>query len=233
MANTLWSGSTAPSYQKPAKLKNPKKHNHYGLKDFFQFNSEQGTIVDWNNSQNVLTSEDFIIGLVEGLEEEVGDASAAIMYSIGSEWGKKDAIFFENWFEQEFDGGIRQANLLFLLETWWWSHTAQGWGRWEVDLGERKQGFMFINIFDSAVARTLGDIGKPVCFLYAGLFAGFFTELVRKPLSCIEIQCYSMGESYCKFLLGGQESIDAASFWLNEGATAKDIETRLCSGEPR
>ncbi len=213
------------------KTKYPKKHNHYGFRDFFQFDPQVGTITDWMDNRNVLASEDFIIGLVAGLEEEVGDASAAIMYTIGCEWGLKDAACFSQWFEAEFDRSIRQTNLMFLLETWWWPFTSQGWGRWEVDMGDRKQGFMFINLFDSAVARTLGDVGKPVCYIYAGLFAGFFTELVRKRLSCIEIQCYSMGETYCKFLLGGQERIDAAAFWLNEGATAGDIERRLQAGD--
>ena len=222
---------TAAQNQHILHQRRPKKHNHYGFRDFFQFDPERGVILDWNDCQNVLTSEDFIIGLQEGLEEEVGDASAAIMYTIGQEWGQRDAFFFEKWFEKEFDRNIRQTNLLFLLETWWWPFTSQGWGRWEVDLEDRKQGFMFINLFDSAVARTLGDVGKPVCFLYAGLFAGFFTELVKKQLSCIEIQCYSMGETYCKFLLGGQDRIDAAAFWQNEGATARDIEKRLRSGE--
>lgn len=209
----------------------PKKHNHYTFKEYFQFNKDQGTITDWLDSRNILASEDFIIGLLEGLEEEVGEASAAVMYSIGTEWGKQDSLFFGKWFEKEFGMQSRQANLMFLLETWWWPFTAQGWGRWEVDMGDRRQGFMFINLFDSAVARTLGDVGKPVCFLYAGLFAGFFTEMVRKQLSCIEIQCYSMGETYCKFLLGAKERIDAAAFWLNEGANASDIEKRLRAGD--
>jgi uncharacterized protein len=217
-------------HQTSAKKQNAKKHNHYSFKDFFQFEPHRGTIVDWNDAQNILATEDFIIGLVEGLEEEVGEASAAIMYTIGCEWGQKDAFFFEKWFEKEFDRPVRQTSLMFLLETWWWPFTAQGWGRWEVDMGDRRQGFMFINLFDSALARTLGDVGKPVCHLYAGLFSGFFTEMVKKQLGCIEIQCYSMGETYCKFLLGGQERIDAASFWLNEGATAKDIEKRLRAG---
>ena len=106
-----------------------------------------------------------------------------------------------------------------------------GWGPREVVLGDRNHAFTTINLFDSAVARSLGDVGKPVCYLYAGLFAGFFTEMVKKQLSCIEIQCYSMGETYCKFLLGGQDRIDAAEFWLNEGATARDIEKRLRSGD--
>jgi uncharacterized protein len=217
--------------QKSVKQKYPKKHNHYSFRDFFQFNTDQGTITDWNNSQNILATEDFIVGLLQGLQAEVGDASAAVMYAIGCEWGRKDAFCFEKSFEAEFDRSIRQTNLMFLLETWWWSFAAQGWGRWQVDLGNRKQGFIFIDIFDSAVARTLGDIGKPSCHLYAGLFAGFFTELVRKQLNCIEIQCYSMGEDYCKFLLADSDRIDAAAFWLNEGATARDIEKRLRVGE--
>lgn len=213
------------------KDKHPKKHNHYGFNDFFHFDADTGTIADWNEGRNILTSEDFIIGLVEGLEEEVGAASSVIMYTIGEEWGTKDAAFFKKWFEKEYERQVRQTNLMFLLETWWWPFTSQGWGRWEVDLSDRKQGFMFINLFDSAVARTLGDVGKPVCYIYAGLFAGFFSCLVNKPLSCIELQCYSMGETYCKFLLGNKDRIDAAAFWQNEGATANDIQRRMQGGK--
>ena len=40
-----------------------------------------------------------------------------------------------------------------------------------------------------------------------------------------------MGETYCKFLLGKQDRIDAATFWQNEGANTKDIEKRLINGE--
>jgi predicted hydrocarbon binding protein len=205
-------------------------HSHYSLNDFFIPNSEQGIINDWNGMRNVFTSEDFIIGLQEGLEEEVGEASAAVMYSIGCEWGRKDAEFFTQWFEKDFNQSIRQTNLPFLLETWWWPFAAQGWGRWNMDMSDRKRGFMFVSIYDSVVARTLGDVGKPVCHLYAGLFSGFFTNLVSKKLDCIEIQCYSMGENFCKFLLGGSDRLDAASFWLNEGATSQDIERQLREG---
>lgn len=211
----------------------PKKHDHYSQEDFFSFNSERGDIIDWNNSRNILVTEDFIIGLIEGLEEEVGPASSVVMYNIGKEWGIRDAKFFEKWFQEEYkyETDPHDMNLLYVLEAWWWPFTTQGWGNWDVDLSEQKNGFMFVNIFDSAVARTLGDVGKPVCHIYAGLMAGFFSTFIKKQLNCIEIQCYSMGETYCKFLLGKQDRIDAASFWQNEGATAKDIEKRLVHGD--
>lgn len=215
------------------KKKYPKKHHHYSLEDFFSFYPQNGTIIDWNESRNILTSEDFIIGLIEGLEEEVGSASGMVMYEIGREWGKRDADFFQGWFyqEYEYEEELNKLNLPYVLEAWWWPFTAQGWGNWEVDMSEQKNGFMFVNIFDSAVARTLGDVGKPVCHIYAGLLAGFFSNLVKKELNAIEIQCYSMGETYCKFLIGKEDRINAATFWQNEGATARDIEKRLYNGE--
>jgi hypothetical protein len=40
-----------------------------------------------------------------------------------------------------------------------------------------------------------------------------------------------MGETYCKFLLGNPDKIDAAAFWLNEGANARDIQNRVQHGE--
>jgi uncharacterized protein len=210
----------------------PQRHEHYSFKDFFSFQTNTGTISDWNESRNILVSENFIIGLITGLEAEVGDASGVVMYNIGKEWGKEDAVFFRNWFLKEYGyESFNQLNLMYVLEAWWWPFISQGWGNWDVDMSEQKNGFMFINIFDSAVARTLGDVGKPVCHIYAGLFAGFFSSLIKKDLGCIEIQCYAMGETYCKFLLGKKDRIDAASFWHNEGATAKDIEKKLHNGE--
>ncbi len=208
----------------------PKKHDHYNFEDFFSFDSQKGIVTDWNEGRNIFVAEDFIIGLIEGLEEEVGEAAGVVMYNIGHQWGLQDADFFQVWFEKEYEKKISDSNSKFVLEAWWWPFITQGWGNWEVDLSDQKNGFMFINIFDSAVARTLGDVGKPVCHLYAGLFAGFFSKLIRRDLGCIEIQCYSMGETFCKFLLGRKDRVDAAQFWQNEGATARDIEKQLRNG---
>lgn len=215
------------------KKKFPKRQEHYILEDFFSFQHEQGSIIDWNEARNTLVTEDFIIGLMQGLDQEVGGAAGVVMYHIGKKWGLKDAKFFTSWFEKEFqyEKGINQYPITYVLEAWWWPFISQGWGNWEVDLNSQKNGFMFVNIFDSAVARTLGDVGKPVCHLYAGLLAGFFEGMTKRDLNCIELSCYAMGETYCKFLIGKSQQLDAAQFWMNEGASAKDIQKKLYNGE--
>ena len=60
-----------PRPEHSIKQKYAKKHNHYRFRDFLQFQPDRGSIMDWNDTRNILASEDFIIGLIEGLEEEV------------------------------------------------------------------------------------------------------------------------------------------------------------------
>ncbi len=66
----------------------------------------------------MFASEDFIIGLIEGLEEEVGSASGVVMYNISYQWGMRDAKFFQQWFKQEYKKNIREVNSVFMLEAW-------------------------------------------------------------------------------------------------------------------
>jgi hypothetical protein len=207
------------------------KECHYNRDTFFKFDLERGQIFDWHGQQNLLATEDFIVGLQKGLEHEVGESSGWLMYLIGKNWGVEDAKAFQIWFEKYYNLTLKKSNLMFALETWWWPLTVQGWGKWNVDLSSIKEGFLFIDLYDSAVAKTLGNVGKPVCFLYAGLLAGFFSTAFERSLSSIEVQCYSMGNSFCRFLVGSEKRIKAAEFWLSSGATAQEIEQRLLAKE--
>jgi hypothetical protein len=51
--------------------------------------------------------------------------------------------------------------------------------------------------------------------------------MLNRGLSSTEIQCYSMGNDFCRFLIGSETRIKAAEFWLSSGATAQEIEARL------
>lgn len=204
-----------------------RKHNYYDLQQYLRTKT-RGTALELGyGGTGMMANEDFIVGLQEGLEQEVGEASAVIMYQCGLEWGRLDMERFEERVKDEWGQDMRALNVNFILETWWWPLTAAGWGAWKVDLSRVKQGFIVVDLFNSAVAQSLGIVGKPVCHLYAGMLAGSMSVLVRKQLSSIEIQCYAMGEDNCRFLIASDKRVDAAEFWLNEGAMAGDILRRL------
>lgn len=204
---------------------------HYSRYTFFDFDMKKGEIKDYNQQRNLLAGEDFIISLLKGLEHEVGDAAGWLLYTIGQNWGKQDAIAFEGWFKEQYNLTLQTANLGFAMETWWWPLTAQGWGTWSLDLNALKDGYIFVDLFDSAVAKTLGQIGKPVCHLYAGMLSGFFSTVFQKNLSSTEVQCYAMGNEFCRFLIGSEKRIRATEFWMSSGATLADIENRLMGDE--
>jgi uncharacterized protein len=88
-----------------------------------------------------------------------------------------------------------------------------------------------VDLFDSAVAKTLGYMGKPVCHLYSGLLAGFYSVAFSQELSSTEIQCYAMGNDFCRFLVGSSDRIQAAEFWISSGANAAAIAQRFESQE--
>jgi uncharacterized protein len=205
-------------------------HNYYVPDEFVRRDVQTNNIFLRDGKRAVYASEDFISGLHSGLEKEVGDASNLIMYKCGFEWALNDMKRFAERMRHEFGGGktdIWQMNKSFVMECWWWPLTLEGWGGWTIDYSFEKQGMTFITIRNSAVAMAMEQVGKPVCHMYAGLFAGALSFFQKEELSSIEVQCYAMGNDSCKFLVGKKEKINAAEFWSREGATAQEIVQRL------
>lgn len=205
----------------------PVKHNHYTDDMFFLHNPKAGVVKNVYGQRLIRVSEDFVVAVLGSLEEEVGDAAGEIMYKCGYEWGMEDMKNFSRRFQAEFEVEMSKMPMGMMLETWWWPLQIEGWGGWRYDFRQGKQGLIFIDLFESAVAQSIGDIGKVVCYFYAGLFAAVFSVLAKRQLACIEIQCYAMGEDFCKFLISTEKRVNAAAFWKNEGATSKDIMKKL------
>lgn len=205
-------------------------HNYFVADEFFKKEPDEGKLLIRDGQRAAKVSEDFVVGLHSGLEEDVGDASNLIMYKCGREWGLRDMKRFNNRMRHEFGGGkldIWQMNTKFVFESWWWPLTIQGWGSWTLDMSFRKRGITFVEIRNSAVARSMERVGKPVCHLYAGMFAGVLSYWERKDRDSIEVQCYSMGNDVCKFMIGDEKQVNAAEFWRQEGANAEEIRNRI------
>lgn len=202
-------------------------HNYYVADEFFRSERDSGNIYLRDGQRAAKVNESFISGMHLGIEEEVGGAaSGLLMYKCGHAWGIEDMKRFSARMRQEFGGGkkeIWQMNPKFVWECWWWPLTIQGFGAWRLDIQFKEKDFKLVEIRNSAVAQSMKLVGKPVCHLYAGLFSGAFSFFYKTDLQSIEVQCYSMGNDVCKFLVGDEKRVNAAEFWRKEGASATEI----------
>lgn len=205
----------------------PYKHNYYTSEQFYQRNRDQGVITNVYGQRCLRVTEDFITGILGGLESEVGERAGMVMYEAGYAWGVEDMRNFVSRSQAEFEVEFAKMGMGMMLETWWWPLTIEGWGTWQFDFREAKRDLLFVDLYESAVAKTLGDIGKVVCFFYAGLFASVFSILARKKFGCVEIQCYATGADHCRFLISHAERVNAAEFWRSQGANSKDIMSKV------
>lgn len=205
------------------------RHNYYDPEDFFTTDPRSGEIRRRDGQRVVAISEDFIASLLAGMAQEVGEEAArAILYQTGHRWALEDMKNFQPMIEKEFGSTpVGEMHLNFVLETWWWPLTTQGWGGWKYDFSMKSTGLITVDLFDSVIAQSLERLGKPVCYWYAGLFSGLFTHLSRKELSCIEIQCYASGHDVCRFMVGNEKRVNPAAFWVEEGASAQEILSKL------
>ncbi len=205
----------------------PYKHNYYTSDQFFVPSPQVGQIKNVYGQRVVRVTEDFITGMLAGLEDETGDRAGELMYATGFQWGLADMKRFVPRVQSEFESDFKKMGTGMLLETWWWPLTIEGWGTWHFDFREAKRDMIFIELYESAVAKTLGDIGEVVCYFYAGMFASVFSMLSRKDFGCVEIQCYAMGADHCKFLISHEERVDSAAFWRNQGASGNEILKKI------
>lgn len=205
-------------------------HNYYVPEEFFHVDEDRGAIHLYGGQRAARVSEAFVNGIHMGVEEEVGSSSSLLMYRFGYQWGLNDMKNFNDRMRQEFGGGkldVWQMNPRFVFETWWWPLTIEGFGGWSLDMSFRNKEITVVEIRNSAVAQSMARAGKPVCHLYAGLFAGVFSVYDRDEREAIEVQCYAMGNDVCKFLIGNKKQVNAVEFWRQEGATAAEIFSKL------
>jgi predicted hydrocarbon binding protein len=208
----------------------PSRHNYYNDEDFVRPDSARGTARDAAGRRFVRASVDFLASLHASLEREVGDASADVLYKLGRRWGEADFRSFAERAPQEFGvAGLEQMHFNVMLESWRWPLTAAGWGSWRYDFRRARQGLPVVALTNSAVAAAVGRTAKPVCHLYAGLFAAVFGSLARRELVGVELECGATGADGCRFLITSAQKAASAAKLRDEGVPAEDLLERLAT----
>jgi predicted hydrocarbon binding protein len=204
------------------------RHNYYNDEDFVRPDPARGTARDAAGRRLVRASADFLAALHSALDREVGDAAGDVLYKLGRRWGEADFQAFGERAPREFGvANLDQMHFNVMLESWRWPLTTAGWGTWRYDFRRARQGLPVVALTNSAVAAAVGKTSKPICHLYAGLFAAVFGSLARRELAGIELECAATGADGCRFLVASAAKAAAAAKLRDEGVAAEAILDRL------
>jgi hypothetical protein len=210
----------------------PQRPNYYNDEDFVRPDPVQGTVRDATGRRFVRASGDIFAALTAAIAKH-GAAADDVWYKLGRRWGEADFRAFAERAPREFGvPSLEQMHFQVMLESWRWPLTANGWGTWRYDFRRARVGLPVIDLSSSVAVRGKSD--KPVCHLYAGLFAAVFSALAKRDLAGIELQCAANGADGCRILVASAAKVATATALRDEGLAAEDILERLAApAEPR
>ena len=220
----------APIAMPPTAAAASGRPNYYNDEDFNRPDPARGTIRDAIGRRLVRASAELLAGLPTALARE-GAAAGDVLYKVGRRWGDADFRAFSARVPKEFGvASLEQMHFQVMLETWRWPFTAAGWGTWRYDFRRARIGLPVVELTNSVTVT--GHAEKPVCNLYAGLFAAVFSALAKRDLVGVELQCAAAGAEDCRFLVASSAKADAAAKLRDDGVPAEDILDQLAAPPP-
>jgi bacteriochlorophyll 4-vinyl reductase len=205
----------------------PGRHNYYNDEEFIRPDPARGTVRDAIGRRLVRASADLLSALTDALERE-GAAAGDVLYKVGRRWGDADFRAFAERAPKEFGvSGLEQMHFRVMLESWRWPFTAAGWGTWRYDFRRARVGLPVVDLSDSVTVT--GRAEKPVCHLYAGLFAAVFSGLAKRDLVGVELQCAATGAEHCRFLVASAAKAGAALKLRDDGVPPEEILDQLAA----
>jgi predicted hydrocarbon binding protein len=211
----------------------PYKHNHFSADEFFFFDPARGAIRNVYGQRLLRSGENFIRSMIETLVQELGgEETGALLYQCGFSWGAADMRAFSLRVQQEYETQFEKLRMGMMLESWWWPLRAAGWGVWRYDFRHGQHGLILIDLQNSVMAQAQPGAGRPVCQLYAGLFAAAFSHLAHRELASLELSCAAQGSDRCRFLVTTEKRTQNALGWRDQGVPIEDILNRLIASVP-
>ena len=89
-----------------------------------------------------------------------------------------------------------------------------GWG--SIELGTLES-VATIDSGDWAESDPNAPLDFPGCYFTAGVFADFFGRVAGAPVAVMEVECRSMGDERCRFLVGSAETLQRVYDEMGQG----------------
>ena len=141
--------------------------------------------------------------------QEAGYAGGEAMFSSFRAWlGAREAAAPEDLDLETFE---RRATEFF---------REGGWGSLKV--GTLRTAVGTLDSDDWAEADPAAALDHPGCHLTTGMFADFFGRVADEPLAVLEVECRSMGDPRCRFLIGSAEVMARVYDELGRGVSYEE-----------
>lgn len=157
-----------------------------------------------------------LLALRAALLRDAGPSSAAYLQEAGYAGGEQLFASFGEWLRA---GGEATAPEELALEEFERQAAAffrdGGWG--SLTIGSLQDAVATLDSADWGEADPGAALDHPGCHLTTGMFADFFGRVADHPLAVLEVECRSMGDARCRFLLGNAEVMEHVYDALGRG----------------
>lgn len=201
--------------------------NYFATEAYVRSDLELGLLENRRGDRLLAMPETLIQAIYSGLDKETGQASGLVLFNCGRWWGKN---FYSRFCEEITDyyktalADMPMIEFIQCLQQCWIAH---GWGKIELDQTAQHQGFLIVKTWNSPFAAHAPQGTKPVCFLDAGIFSSFFSQLSGRELHCVQTACESLGADCNRFFLGLPDRLRPVESWVQEDVSHEEILQRL------
>ena len=201
--------------------------NYFASDAYVQGDFEFGLIENRQGSRLLALPEVLLQAIHTSLEQEVGSAAGLVLFNCGRWWGKNFYRRFSEELSNYYGKPLVQMEMVELLQCLKQCWKTHGWGTLKLDLNYYQRGFLVIQVWHSPFAETVTSGNRPQCFLEAGIFSAFFSELTGRNLHCVQTACESTGADCNYFVVGLLERLKPIEAWLEEEQDHATIIERL------
>jgi predicted hydrocarbon binding protein len=164
----------------------------------------------------VAITRESLLTLRTALFRDLGVNAAAILQEAGYSGGQVLLDAFARWLESR---GLPSPESLpssdFAARASEFLRSA-GWG--SIDVGTLESAAT-IDSADWAEADPASPMEFPGCYYSAGLLTDLFGRIIGEPVAVMEVECRSMGNDRCRFLVGAVETMQRVYDAMGEGLT--------------
>ena len=205
--------------------------NYFAPRAYVQGDFESGLLENRQGGRLLALPDTLLKGLYRGLNSELGSATGVVLYNCGYQWGKNFFRRFSEEVASYYERPLAEMEMIELIQCLKQCWKAHGWGIMKPNFEHYQQGFLLVEVKNSAFVTGNEVTERPNCFIEAGLLSAFFSELSETDLFCVQTACESLGNSSNQFVLGLAKRLKEAEAMVEKGQTHTAIVQSLTTNQ--